>query len=179
MPRFSNRCERFLRTNVAVHFRRRDNRPARWGGCAGALVLATILLACHGNGGAARIVNGSDLGPSDHAEVMQLIRNIFESVLSGQIVAWYETEARGYFDGGKGFVRFEHPMNTLSVAIPEYVSATRQIQPALEGFAASASYHGWRLHKFRIQVDTHGAGGGPAGNFDKVTIYPLEVARSR
>ena len=79
---------------------------------------------------------------------------------------------------GQDFVEFERPIRTLSVAIPDYVSYTDQVQSKLEQLASTASHNGWRLREFRVQVDPHGAGGGPSGSYDKVTIYPITVAKA-
>lgn len=124
-------------------------------------------------------IKGWDLTPSDHEQVMQLLRKIYKAGIGDRIVAWYETEARGYFDmQEKELVEFQHPIRTLSVAIPDYVSHTEKVQSKLEQLASTTSHNGWKLKQFVIKIDLHGAGGGPSGSFDKVTIYPLEILYS-
>ena len=109
---------------------------------------------------------------------MELLKVIYKAGLGERIVAWYETEARSYFDHqSQKLVEFPTLIKTLSVAVPEFVTATQPVEQQLTTLASKTTLNGWRLTKFEVQVDFHGAGGGPSGNFDKITIYPLEVEK--
>lgn len=130
------------------------------------------------SGASSGSVSGSSLNPSDRAEVMELLRAIYRAGLGERIVAWYRTEARGYFDHrSQELVEFPAPITTLSIAVPEFVTATQPVEEQLTTLASKTILNGWRLTKFKVEVRSHGAGGGPSGYYDKITIYPIEVQK--
>ncbi len=145
-----------------------------------ASVLAAVLvLLCGCDSEADRSARFSSLSASQHKDVMDLLKKIYETGIGDHIVAWYETTARGYFDAATGkMISFDKPVQTLSVAIPDFITATTDVGEQLKGAAQSASHKGWRLGEFRVSVEPHGAGGGPSGSYDKVTIYPLTVTKA-
>jgi len=144
-----------------------------------ALILCLLILSgCDKAGNSGQTINGWALSSEEHKEVMNLIKKIYKDGIGDRIVAWYGTESRGYFDlQTNEFVKFDAPISTLSVAIPDYVSYTDNIQSKLEQLANATSHDGWRLLKYRVQIDPHGAGGGPSGSYDKVTIFPIQVEK--
>lgn len=144
-----------------------------------ATAVLILLCGCDSGDGRPTQTRLSSLSTSEHKEVMELLKQIYELGIDIQIVAWYETTARGYFDVATGeMVFFDEPVQTLSVAIPDFIAATTDVAGKLEGVARNASHKGWRLVDFRVELEPHGAGGGPSGSYDKVTIYPITVAKA-
>lgn len=138
-----------------------------------ALFVGPVLL-CGCSPESDRQIPVSSLSASDHKEVMDLVKHIYEDGIGEHIVAWYETTARGYFDIATGkHVSFDVPIRTLSVAIPDFVAHTTNVLAELEGVTKRASYNAWRLVEYRVELLPHGA-----GNYDKVTIYPITVAKA-
>jgi hypothetical protein len=149
-----------------------NHKPLRW-----ALTVSLVII-CGCGSEPDRQIPVSSLSPSEHKEVMQLVRHIYEAGIGDRIVAWYETTARGYYDVATGkHVSFDAPIQTLSVAIPDFVAHMTSVESKLNGIAKTASYNGWRLVEYRLELQPHGAGGGPSGSYDKVTIYPITVAK--
>jgi len=149
----------------------------------GILVVLLFMLAgisCEAVGESSNYVKGWDLPPSQHKAVMELIQKIYEAGIEGRIIAQYDTQTAGYYDFQKGeVIKFDKPIRTISVAVPDYLSYKIDLQSKLEGLASTQTHNGWRLAKYKVQIDPHGAGGGPGGSFDKVTIYPIEVIKTR
>jgi len=140
------------------------------------LVAVSVGFGCQNSVSLSETVKPWDLTPAEHKQLLELLRNIYLSADIGPIVGWYETEARGYVERSSGrFVAFDHPISTLSAAVPEAIG--RDVEATLERSASTAEYNGWHLTNFKVLLDPHGAGGGPAGYVDKLTIYPLDIIR--
>lgn len=142
-------------------------------------LIAVLVFLCGCDSPDGRPARLTSLSASEHKEVMDLLKQIYETGIGDHIVAWYETTTRGYFDVATGkMISFDEPVQTLSVAIPDFIAATTDVEGKLESVAKSASHNGWRLADFRVKLEPHGAGGGPSGSYDKVTIYPIMVAKA-
>ena len=128
--------------------------------------------------GCRRSIAFSGLSDSDHAQVMDLLQTIYKSGLGDHIVAWYNTDARGYYDmKAKKNIEFPAPISTLTVAVPEYLSATEPVEERLRTAASNTIVNGWKLSKFAVEITPGGGGGTMEMSYDTVTIYPFEVEK--
>jgi hypothetical protein len=147
-------------------------RPAaRW--LVSLFVLTLVLVQ-----GCRRSIAFNGLSDSDHAQVMDLLQTIYKSGLGDHIVAWYTTDARGYYDmKAKKNIEFPAPISTLTVAVPEYLSATEPVEERLRTAASNTIVNGWKLSKFAVEITPGGGGGTMEMSYDTVTIYPFEVEK--
>jgi hypothetical protein len=147
-------------------------RPAaRW---LVSLSVLTLMLAQ----GCRRSIAFNNLSDSDHAQVMDLLQTIYKSGLGDHIVAWYNADARGYYDfKAKKNIEFPAPISTLTAAVPEYLTATEPIEERLRTAASTTIVNGWKLSKFAVEVSPGGGGGTMEMSYDTVTIYPFEVEK--
>lgn len=147
-------------------------RPAaRW--LVSLFVLTLVLVQ-----GCRRSIAFNGLSDSDHAQVMDLLQTIYKSGLGDRIVAWYNTDARGYYDmKAKKNIEFPAPISTLTVAVPEYLSATEPVEERLRTAASNTIVNGWKLSKFAVEITPGGGGGTMEMSYDTVTIYPFEVEK--
>jgi hypothetical protein len=147
-------------------------RPAaRW--LVSLFVLSLVLVQ-----GCRRSIAFNGLSDSDHAQVMDLLQTIYKSGLGDHIVAWYTTDARGYYDfREKKNIEFPAPISTLTVAVPEYLSATEPVEERLRTAASNTIVNGWKLSKFGVEITPGGGGGTMEMSYDTVTIYPFEVEK--
>ena len=129
--------------------------------------------------GCRRSIAFNGLSDSDHAQVMDLLQTIYKSGLGDHIVAWYTTDARGYYDmKAKKNIEFPAPISTLTVSVPEYLTATEPVEERLRTAASNTIVNGWKLSKFAVGNYSGGGGGGAMEmSFDTVTIYPFEVEK--
>lgn len=148
------------------------NRAARW---LVSLSILTLVLVQ----GCRRSIAFNDLSDSDHAQVMDLLQTVYKSGLGDHIVAWYTTDARGYYDmKAKKNIDFPQPISTLTVSVPEYLTATEPVEDRLRTAASNTIVNGWKLSKFVVEITPGGGGGGAMmPSFDTITIYPLEVEK--